>query len=117
MVKLNNPIRQLRSADEVMQELSERAPSLVDHCFMDRDWIWYCGPALSGNDNIPLRQHLKDLGFRFCPDGHTMPDGTTKGSWGNSCLKPMHAKRKKNLNHHRITPAEDPADQLRSLGL
>lgn len=59
---------------------------------MDREWVWYCGPSLQGKPAD--RQVLKDLGFRFSPDGHMMPDGETLGSWGHSCQRSMFPKRR-----------------------
>ena len=88
---MNNK-RQIRSVDEVMTEMQERAPALVEHMFLDRDWIWYCGPSLQGEANKPHREVLKAAGFRWSPGGHLMPDNQTKGSWGHSCAKPMWRK-------------------------
>jgi hypothetical protein len=116
MVKLNKSIRQPRSVDDVMQEVNERAPHLVDNCFIDRDWIWVCSVDLRGTHNEATRTALKEIGFRFSPGGHIMPDGVTRGHWGHSCQKPTGVRRKPAHPKNRITQ-EDPADMLRSLGL
>ena len=91
------------SADEVMSQLAERAPHLVEHCYLDRSWIWYCGPSLQ--KDAAARTVLKELGFRYSPAGHEMPDGVTRGSWGHSCQKPMFPKRKV-----AATPADRSVD-------
>lgn len=119
MVKLNKtlkPTRQPRSADEVMEEVSERVPHILPHCFMDRDWIWVCNVDLRGEVNKPTRETLKEIGFRFSPGGHLMPDGTTRGTWGHSCSKPAFPKRRPaTAKYSRME--DDPAALLRSLGL
>lgn len=115
MVKLNNQHRpQSRSADEVMEEVSERLPHLVQFMFMDRDWIWYCGPALSGDENKETRKVLgrEGIGFRFAPAGHTMPDGKTIGTWSHSCVKPAYPRRNKQQKRSRV---ESGVDLLTSL--
>lgn len=118
MVKLNTPIRQPRSADTVMQEVSERAPEVLEHCFMDRDWIWYCGPALTGEANRATREALKKIGFRFSPGGHAMPDGKTTGHWGHSCQAPKFPRRKpKALPKDRTDSAKDLGALFRGLGM
>ena len=84
----------LQSSDQVMERMSKQAPSLLGHCFMDRDWIWICGIDLRGEHNLKIREAIKEIGFRFSPGGHLMQDGKTRGHWGHSCLKPMGRGRK-----------------------
>lgn len=109
--------RSLRSADEVMTEVNERVPHLVPHCFMDRSWIWVCGVDLRGKDNEPVRTALKEIGFRFSPAPHVMPDGETTGHWAHSCTRPMHNKRRRR-DQSKLEQPEDPmAAELRALGL
>ena len=120
MVQINKRIRQLRSADEVMAEVSERAPSLLDHCFMDRDWIWVCGVDLRGEHNLKIREAIKEIGFRFSPGGHVMPDGQTRGHWGHSCTRPMHPRRRHEQRTTTTVAAlksDDLASMFSDLGL
>ncbi len=77
-----------------MQQVYEEAPRLIEHMYVDRDWIWYCGPSLQGESNRSTREAIKEIGFRFSPGGHLMPDGVTRGTWGHSCQRPMFPKRK-----------------------
>ena len=88
-----------QQVNEVMKRVSQETPALVQHMFLDGEWVWYCGPSLAGADNKALRESLKEIGFRFCFKGHPMkgPDGqvtNVKGSWGHSCAKPMGFRRK-----------------------
>lgn len=99
---------------EVMAQVQARLPALVDHMFLDGEWIWYCGPSLAGEDNKPVREALKEIGFRFCFKGHPMRDAEGQptdvtGSWGHSCERPMPRRRH---SHRSNTPATEPARQL-----
>jgi hypothetical protein len=78
-----------------MADVQLHVPHLARHMFMDRDWIWYCGPTLQGAQNLETRGKLKGFGFRFSPGGHLMPDGQTKGHWGHCCEKPMGPRRRR----------------------
>lgn len=94
-----------------MAQVFEQTPSLTEHMYVDRDWIWYCGPSLQGEHNRATREALKEIGFRFSPGGHIMPDGETRGTWGHSCQRPMFPKRK-------AKPTEESAlATLESFGL
>lgn len=122
MVKLNPTTRPRRTIDEVMQEVSERTPHLLQSMFLDRDWVWLCGVDLRGEHNAATREALKEIGFRFSPGGHTMPDGVTVGHWGHSANKPAFPKRKGNAatTHHRRSEqvaAGGAGDIFKDLGL
>ena len=83
-----------------MAKVQAKAPGLVPHMYLDGEWIWYCGPSLQGAENKPVREAIKEIGFRFSFTGHVMRthDGSptnVKGSWGHSCLKPMRFNRSK----------------------
>lgn len=80
--------------DEVMQRVYDKYTQLVEHMYLDRDWVWYCGESLQGEANKPIRAFLKEIGFRFCPGGHLMQDQVTRGSWGNACHHPTFPRRK-----------------------
>lgn len=83
------PNRSPRPATEVMADVRKLTPKVAPHCYVDRDWIWYCGPSLQGEQNKPTRETLCSLGFRFAPKGHVMQDGKTRGSWSHSCDHPL----------------------------
>lgn len=89
--------------------------------FLDRDWVWLCGVDLRGEHNAATREALKEIGFRFSPGGHTMPDGVTVGKWGHSCSKPAFPKRRSGAaeTHARRTARQEDGagDIFRSLGL
>lgn len=80
------------TVDDVIAEIAVAAPQLLPHMKVDRAWLWYCGPALTGKANEGTRQALKDLGFRFAPKGRTV-DGVV-GYWAHSCTAPMPRYRK-----------------------
>jgi hypothetical protein len=99
------PPRPRLSTAEVMQQVSERAPQLVPHCFLDRDWIWLCNVDLRGDANKPAREALKQIGFRFSPKGHVMQDGVTIGTWSHSCQRPCFPRRF--IKHKGSAPEPD----------
>lgn len=103
--------RQLLSTEEVMQRVYEQTPHLTEHMYEDRAWIWYCGPSLQGEHNKATREALKEIGFRFSPGGHLMPDNETRGTWGHSCDRPMFNRRKPKAKE------EDAVSTLEALGL
>lgn len=102
-----------------MQQVSARLPHLVAHCFLDRDWIWLCDIDLSGDENKDTRAVLKEIGFRFCPKGHVMPDGKTLGTWSHSCRHPIFRRRAAQAKRHGVSDdePEDCANLFRELGL
>lgn len=93
---------------EIMERLGSKAPHLAENCYLDREWVWYCGPSL--RENPADRAVLKEMGFRWSKAGHLMPDGKTVGTWGHSCQKPMFPRRKK-----PSTPAAAPVDELAAM--
>lgn len=97
---------------EVMAQLGAKAPHLAENCYIDRDWVWYCGPSLQPKPDD--RAILKELGFRWSKGGHQMPDGVTVGSWGHSCQKPMFPRRKQHSTA-AVTPVVD--EELAAMGL
>lgn len=105
------------TSDAVMQQVYDKTKGIVDHCYLDRDWVWYCGPSLQGEANKPTRESLKAIGFRFAPGGHVMQDGKTRGSWGHSCNRPIHGKRRGSAPTGRKSSTEDAIDSLAALGL
>lgn len=102
------PARQRMTTEEVVAEVLRKCPSLVEHMFLDREWVWYCGPSLKNNAEV--RTALSEIGFRFSPKGHLMPDGETIGSWGHSCLRPIFARRqnKKQSASNRLEQPTEP---------
>lgn len=116
MVKINRPSRPRLSSEDVMAQLTELAPHLVEHCRMDREWIWYCGPSLQGEGNRATREIIKQLCFRFSPGGHVMADGA-KGHWGNACLRPTPTRRKSASRTDHATEQDFIISQLADLGL
>lgn len=100
--------RPLRTVAEVLAEVDKKAPTLSPHLFIDREWIWYCGPSLQMFPK--LRAALAEIGFRFSRKGHPMPDGQT-GSWGHSCAKPTWPRRhhKPDTNGKRAVPDQEEA--------
>ena len=120
------PNRDPRPMAEVLADVEKHLPALVAHCYVDRDWLWYCGPSLAGDHNKATRETLSALGFRYAPKGHTMQDGETVGSWSHSCEAPrgrMFRKGSRNFSQHTNTnnqhdePAFDPIGALAALGV
>lgn len=106
------------SIAEVMGKVQASIPALVEHMFLDGAWIWYCGPSLAGKENEPVRQHLKDIGFRFCFKGHPMKnnDGQATnviGTWGHSCEKPTSTRRRPSTAARQNNTAESAAAPVR----
>ena len=102
------PPRLRLSVEEVMAQ-SAKLPALVQHMFLDGEWIWYCGPSLAGADNKPVREALKEIGFRFAMSGHRMRDPAGNqtnvvGTWGHSCQRPLPPRRRS----HQGEPASEP---------
>lgn len=103
-VKLTDEQRQhrraarMRDADTVLNELRTKAPHLLTHIVPDRDWLWYVGPELRGDENAPTREILKDAGFIWAKGGHEVVDEETgeslPGSWGHCCAKPVKFRRR-----------------------
>ena len=93
--------------EEVQEAIATRIPDLAEYLQSDREWLWYCGPSLAGEGNKPIREALKEIGFRFTPGGHLMPDGETKGSWGHSCHHPIRKFKQRPRNSE-----EEPAEQF-----
>ena len=117
------PNRDPRPMAEVLADVEKHLPALVAHCYVDRDWLWYCGPSLAGDHNKATRETLSALGFRYAPKGHTMQDGATVGSWSHSCAEPRkRIFRRRNFHHtnnnqHDEQPAFDPIGALAALGV
>ena len=105
------------TSEQVMQLVFDTTKGIVDHCYTDRDWIWYCGPSLQGEVNKSTREALKAIGFRFAFAGHLMPDGKTRGTWGHSCHKPTATFRKGAVRagHSRRAATPPPVDHLAAL--
>lgn len=103
-------------SEQVMQQVFKKTKGIVDHCYQDRDWIWYCGPSLQGDQNKPTREALKAIGFRFAPGGHMMQDGKTRGSWGHSCHKPTSTFKRKVTGRTPLAEP-DPLAALAAFGL
>lgn len=116
---MKTPTKPRQSKEQVIAALEEQTTGLLEHMYEDRDWIWYCGPALTGKANAAIRNVLKNLGFRFSPKGHLMPDGETIGTWGHSCQRPMFPKRRRHpTTRDHETEVEDHAQTgLAALGL
>ena len=66
-----NPNRDL-PADEVRARLREKLPHRAEGLSSDRAWIWL---VTNGKPSEEDRTILKDLGFRFTPAVHILPDG------------------------------------------
>ena len=105
------------TSEQVMQQVFDKTKGIVDHCYLDRDWIWYCGPSLQGEVNKSTREALKAIGFRYAPGGHEMNDpAKTRGSWGHSCHKPTATFRKGAVRAGHSRPAvTPPVDHLAAL--
>ena len=107
------------ASDVVIEQVLAKTKGIAEHCYMDRDWIWYCGPTLQGEHNKPTREALKAIGFRFAPGGHIMQqDGKTRGSWGHSCNRPTtFGKRRKLTGRNTKAEETDPLAALTAFGL
>jgi hypothetical protein len=90
-------------AQEVMDSIATQLPEILGHIHADGDWLWYTGPSLQSSP--ATRLVLKDIGFRFAPRGHVMPEGNGIGSWGHSCLRPTPRRRK---GDRRAATADTP---------
>lgn len=75
---------------DVLEWLQKNHPSL--HAEIDRRWVWVSN-NLSGANNKPVREDLKQIGFRFAKNGHTTPSGTV-AHWGHHCDAPIPFKRR-----------------------
>lgn len=93
-MKETKTTRTLSNATEVMKKVRDQLPGVLEHMYLDRQWIWYCGPSLQ--HNVQARTVLKNLGFRFAPKGHPMKigDKIINSQWGNSCQHPTRSYKK-----------------------
>lgn len=114
----------MRDADAVLNELRTKAPQLLRHIVPDRDWLWYCGPELRGEDNAATREILKDAGFIWAKGGHEVEteDGDVlMGSWGHCCAKPVKFRRRGEKNESTddstTTSESDPFAALAELNV
>jgi len=104
--EMEKKARRKATGDEVMSEIAERLPSLLNYFYYDRDWLWYCGPSLK--DDEASRTVLKTLGFRWAKRGHTMQDGVTIGTWSHSLQRPLPPRR---FNKQRLVTKQDESSQ------
>lgn len=116
-MKTQRPPRPRLAIDEVMGQIAARLPALTPHMFLDGDWVWYCGPSLAGADNKPVRETLKEIGFRFAINGHRMRDAqgndtAIMGTWGHSCHHPTPPRR--NIQRTGREADEQPASAVSS---
>lgn len=90
-----------KSIEQVMNELQEKAPALLDHIYQDRSWLWYAGPSLAPvfkdkklaeDPHKANREALRAIGFRFARAGHPLGGAGLIGSWGHSCQRPTRSK-------------------------
>ena len=108
------PKRPRLALDEVLAQVQARAPAIIPHLYRDGEWVWYCGPSLAGNDNKPVRETLKEIGFRFAFAGHRMRDGEGNqtdviGTWGHSCKHPTPPRRRDNRANNDTEERTAPA--------
>jgi len=82
------------SQTDVLAWLAEHHPALHSVAELDRSWVWLA-VDLRGDHNKPVRESIKEAGFRFAKRGHALPSGK-QGSWAHHCQKPIpfHRKRK-----------------------
>jgi hypothetical protein len=93
------PPRPRLALDEVLAQVQAKLPALIPHLYRDGEWLWYCGPSLAGADNKPVRETLKEIGFRFAFSGHRMRNAAGEqtdiiGTWGHSCKHPTPPRRR-----------------------
>lgn len=109
------PNREPRPATSVMADVWRLIPAVAKACYIDRSWIWYCGPSLQGEANRATRETLSLLGFRFAPKGHVMQDGVTRGSWSHSCDKPLRRIFKKGVGGNNLQSDEQAEASVESI--
>jgi len=123
MVALNptSPPAGCMTQQEVMGQMARHTPTLTQHVYVDRDWLWYCGPSLAGDGNKPTREALNLIGFRYSKRGHLMSDKKTVGKWGHSCTQPTFRRRRGSKGYRRKQSApaitDDVLSMLASCGL
>lgn len=100
---------------DVELEVKRRLEPLSAALVADRGWLWICGVNLSGKENEATRATLKEIGFRYAPNGHPIPEFDCVGSWGHSCEHPI--KRTFRMKPRREILDENPIANLASLGL
>jgi hypothetical protein len=99
----------------VLEWLNKNHPELVPDAALDRNWIWLT-TNLKGDDKKPVRESLKQNGWRFAFKPHKMADGR-EARWANNCgfFKPF--RKRKPSSHasaseasHRTEPEDDLAE-------
>lgn len=99
--------KELRPMTEVLSWLLENHPQLHEGCELDRSWIWL-DFDLRGDTNKAARESIKAYGFRFCKNGHTLPNGKI-AHWAHSCEHPISFHRKKKVAAGK-SPSETATD-------
>lgn len=100
----------MRDVDTVRDEIAAKSPQLHRHLVPERNWLWYTGPSLQGEDNAALREILKDAGFIWAKGGHELVDEESgaafEGSWGHCCGHPQKFRRREKVK----TPEGDDGE-------
>lgn len=78
---------------DVLAWLHQNHPQLFARAVTDRDWVWVAAD-LSGNQNKPIRESIKNFGFKFAKRGHALSNGQ-QAFWGHACTRPIPFFRKK----------------------
>jgi len=110
---------------EVLDWLFKHHPELHKTAELDRHWIWLVAD-LRGDQNKAVRDSLKEFGFRFAKNGHTLPSGHNS-NWAHSCDVPTrfkhrgnkgnNASRKTNTNDDTETTTRADAFELQGVDL
>ena len=100
-----NPNRDL-PADEVRALVREKLPHRADDLEADRLWLWL--PCPGGKPSEEDRTILKDLGFRFTPAFHRLPDGSS-AHWYHAAGHPVFRRRRGTRNNSEGDTETQPA--------
>lgn len=88
-----NPNRDL-PADQVVHLFVKQLPAMFDGLAADREWLWWSGDKPSDAH----RAILLEIGFRFTPRPHRLPDGRT-AHWYHSCGGAVYRRKSVNNNY------------------
>lgn len=104
------PKREPIPINSVVEWLAKNHPALIDCAEQDRNWLWLAWDG-RGEHNKPIRESLKQFGFRFhFRGGHKLPSGKV-GTWGHSCMKPTGFKRRKSGGNKTSNPDTKGGDK------
>jgi hypothetical protein len=110
-METTKPKRERIPQPDVLAWVASTHPALSASAHVERDWVWLA-VDLRGDHNKPIRESIKEYGFRFAKRGHELGNGQT-GTWAHACLKPLPFKRRGQDGRNGASGNGQPTEQTR----